>query len=722
MSTPLRVRVVPLQHGLGALDYADPLGLAPGDIVIVPLGARTILGVVWEGEHAPARAIDDGRLKPVTARVEGYRVATPLRRLIDWVAAYYIAPTSAVLRMALSSPAALEAPRATTEYRVKTAAPPPATAARRAALARIADSVGSVRALAAAAGVSDAMVRALITAGALEAVSTAPPAPRHPDPAHAPPALEAGQAEAAAAIAGAVAAGGFRPFLLEGVTGSGKTEVYCEGIAAALRAGGQALVLLPEIALTQAFIERFAARFGVPPILWHSGLKSSERRANWRAVADGGPQVVVGARSALFLPFPALRLLVVDEAHEPSFKQEDGVSYHGRDTAVMRARFEDAAIVLASATPALEMLAQVETGRYRHLLLKARYGGAALPAVAAVDLRRHPPPRGRWLSPPLVAAVEETMAAGEQALLFLNRRGYAPLTLCRTCGERLGCPNCSAWLVEHRLLGRLMCHHCGHTLPTPPACPACGAPGSLAACGPGVERIAEEAARLFPRARIAIVTSDTVGTPARAAALVAAMEAREIDVLIGTQLVTKGYHFPALTLVGIVDADLGLQGGDLRAAERTFAQIAQAGGRAGRAAARPGRVLIQTFDPAAAVLRALVSGDAAAFRAAEAAARRELGMPPYGRLAAIIVSDPDAARAEATARALGLARPIVEGLRVLGPAPAPLAQLRGRHRWRLLVEARRSVDLQRAVRGWLATVPVRGQTRVAVDVDPHSFL
>ena len=353
--------------------------------------------------------------------------------------------------------------------------------------------------------------------------------------------------------------------------------------------------------------------------------------------------MVVGARSALFLPFPALRLIVVDEAHEASFKQEDGVPYHGRDAAVMRARFEGCPVVLATATPALETRAQAEAGRYTHLLLPARFAGATMPSVATVDLKRWPPPRGRWLSPPLVRALEETLAAGQQALLFLNRRGYAPLTLCRACGERIGCPDCSAWLVEHRLLARLLCHHCGHNVSVPPACPACGAPGTLAACGPGVERIADEVARLFPNARIAVATSDTLGSPARAAAFVDAMDAREIDIVVGTQLVAKGHHFPELTLVGVVDADLGLAGGDLRAAERTFQQIAQAGGRAGRGA-KPGRVLLQTYEPRAPVLRALVSGDAAAFHAAEAAARREAGMPPYGRLAALVISSVDGAR------------------------------------------------------------------------------
>jgi primosomal protein N' (replication factor Y) len=545
--------------------------------------------------------------------------------------------------------------------------------------------------------------------------------PLTPDPDHAPPKLEAAQAAAAGTIADAVTAGGFAPFLLEGVTGSGKTEVYFEAVAAALRAGGQALVLVPEIALTAPWLARFAARFGCEPVSWHSDLKASERRAAWAAIADGRAKVVVGARSALFLPFADLRVTIVDEAHETSFKQEEGVHYHARDVAVMRAREEAATVVLATATPAIETQVQAAKGIYRHLTLPSRFGGAQMPDIAAVDLRRYPPTRGHWLSPPLVAAVTATLAKGEQALLFLNRRGYAPLTLCRTCGTRIQCPNCTAWMVEHRLSRRLACHHCGHQTPVPDACPECGEADSLVACGPGVERIAEEVARTWPEARVALVTSDTINSPARAAELVRAVEAREIDVLIGTQMVTKGYHFPDLTLVGVIDADLGLSGGDLRAGERTFQQVAQVAGRAGRGA-KPGRVLIQTHQPQARLMQALVAGDPAAFYAAETDVRRELGLPPFGRLAAIIVSSEDADAALATARAIGAAAPQAEGFSVLGPAAAPLAMLRGRHRQRLLVQARRTLALQAVLRDWLGGVAVPNNVRVVVDVDPYSFM
>src|SRR4030095_4783825 len=496
--------------------------------------------------------------------------------------------------------------------------------------------------LAPKAEVSDAVLRGLANAGALEAVAVEAHKPLDsPDPDFAPPTLDADQAAAASRLAGAI---GKRldPVLLDGVAGSGKTEVYFEAIAECLLAGRQALVLLPEIALTEPFLKRFQARFGCAPVAWHSDLRSSQRRRAWRAIARGEAMVTVGARSALFLPYRKLGLIIVDEAHEPSFKQEEGVQYHARDVAVMRARFEDIPVVLSSATPAIESRPMVERGRYLELRLPARFAGATLPEIRAIDLTQDPPERGRWLAPSLVAEIEANLAAGEQSLLFLNRRGFAPLTLCRHCGHRFQCPNCTAWMVEHRLMRRLACHHCGHVMPPPKACPECGEEDSLVACGPGVERIADEVAELFPDARTAIVTSDTIWSPAKAGEFVAAMDAQEIDIVVGTQLVTKGYHFPNLYPVGGVDADLGLQGGDLRAAERSFQQIQQVAGRAGRGD-KPGRVMVQTHDPDAPVIAALVSGDGPGFYAAETDARREAAVTPFCRLAAIIISSEDKA-------------------------------------------------------------------------------
>jgi primosomal protein N' (replication factor Y) len=718
-----RARVVTLNAALGPLDYRVPDGMAvePGSVVVAPLGPRQLIGVVWEPERLQTGEVGDNRLRPLISVMDVPPISAPLRRLVEWTSDYYLSPAAAVLRMVLPSSAALEGSRQLTEYAPTGRAPDRPTPQRAKALAAIDCRQGTIRELADHAAVSDSVMRGLVNAGALQPVQVTAdrPLPR-PDPDFAPPELTDEQRAAAQSLSAAVGKG-FDPVLLDGVTGSGKTEVYFEAIAECLRQSRQALVLLPEIALTEPFLKRFEARFGCAPVAWHSGLRSSQRRRNWRGIASGEAKVTVGARSALFLPYPELGLIVVDEAHEPSFKQEDGVQYHARDVAVMRAKFEDVPVILSSATPAIESRHMVEVGRYREVTLAHRFAGAMLPEMRAVDLTQDPPPRGRWLAPSLVAELQANLDSGEQSLLFLNRRGFAPLTLCRHCGHRFQCPNCTAWMVEHRLMHRLACHHCGHVMPPPRACPECGEEDSLVACGPGVERIADEVAELFPEARTAIVTSDTIWSPTRAAEFVAAMERQEIDIVVGTQLVTKGYHFPNLTLVGVVDADLGLQGGDLRAAERSFQQIQQVAGRAGRAD-KPGRVLVQTHDPAAPVIAALVSGDAPGFYAAETEARREAAMPPFGRLAAIIVSAEDAGEADKVARRIGNAAPRVEGMAVFGPAPAPLAMLRGRHRQRLLVHAARLLDVQDVIRDWLGEIEWGPKVRVSVDVDPYSFL
>ena len=719
-----RVRCVVFNAALGVLDYRVPAGVdvEPGSVVVAPLGPRQIMGVVWDEGRLPGAEFPESKLRPLLGVMPVPPLPAPLRRLIEWCADYYMAPLSSVARMALSSGAALRGAGTLTEYRLTGAEAKRLTPQRKAALEKLEGQQGTIRELAAIAGVSDAVLRGMAGAGLLEAVTVDSdrPFPRA-DPDFATPALSDDQQAAADVFVDAVRAEAFAPFLLDGVTGSGKTEAYCEAIAECLRKGLQVLVLLPEIALTETFLARFEARFGAPPVTWHSSLKSSERRRAWRAVASGTAQVVIGARSALFLPFAHLGLIVVDEAHEISFKQDDGVRYNARDVAVMRARFESVPVILASATPALESLQMAENGTYTRVVMADRFGGATMPLVHVLDLTEHPPERGRWLAPPLVEALKDRLGKGEQSLLFLNRRGYAPLTLCRHCGYRFKCANCAAWLVEHRLSRRLACHHCGHEQPVPEKCPECGQPDCLVACGPGVERIADEVAEILPQARVAIVTSDTLTSPAKAAEFVAMAEAQAIDVIVGTQLVTKGYHFPELTLVGVIDADMGLEGGDLRAAERTYQQVAQVAGRAGRAS-KPGEVLIQTRHPSAAVIAALASGDRDAFYAAETEARRSAGAPPFGRWAAIIVSSENEAEARTAAREIGATAPRLPDLAVLGPAPAPLSLLRGRYRYRLLVNARRSSEVQRVIREWLEPLRFPQGVRVGVDIDPYSFV
>jgi primosomal protein N' (replication factor Y) (superfamily II helicase) len=706
----------------GPFDYRVPPGLSlhSGDVVLVPLNRREEIGVVWDSP--PDAAVPDHKLKAVIGVIDTPPMREDLRRFVDWIASYTLAPPGDVMAMALR--VARRAPGPGSGWR--RAQPLPEmrmTDARARVLAELARSEPQTGAnLSRAAGVSSAVIRGMADAGVLVPETLPSGSPfAIPNPNHPGPVLSAEQAKTAEALVRAVEARAFSVTLLDGVTGSGKTEVYLEAVAACLRTGRQALVLLPEIALSSQWLSRFERRFGVAPAVWHSDLGSRVRRATWKAVADGQAPVVVGARSALFLPFPDLGLMVVDEEHETAFKQEEGVVYNARDMAVVRARFCHAPAVLVSATPSLETVANVEAGRYERLHLPTRHAGALLPHIEAVDMRDTPPERGKFLAGPLIAAVKETMARGEQAMLFLNRRGYAPLTLCRHCGHRMQCPNCTAWLVEHRTRHELQCHHCGHAIPIPLECPSCGALNSLTPVGPGVERITEEAALAFPEARRLVMASDTMPGPHAAAEAARAIEAREVDLIIGTQIVAKGWHFPHLTLVGVVDADLGLAGGDLRAAERTVQLLHQVSGRAGRAEA-PGRVLLQTFTPEHPVMQALIHGDLEGFMASEAAQRRPGNWPPYGRLAAVIVSADTALSADMLARDLGQAAPYGDGVMVLGPAPAPLAILRGRHRRRLLLKTRRDIAVQPLLRSWLAKVPVPRGGRVDVDVDPVSFL
>ncbi len=722
-----------------AYSYRVPAGLHPrlGQFVEIPLGRSYTTGVIW----ALRESAGGDNFKSIAKLRDWAPLRKPLLDLIDWVSRWTLAPRGMVLRMATRAPEAAGA--AAPRFGVRKTGKTPArlTPARLRVLAALGDEAPLAKsALAEAAECGTGVIDGLVDDGALEVVALAPePIAPIPDPDFAPATLEPGQAEAAQALTAAVEKGAFSALLLEGVTGSGKTEVYFEAVASALRAGRQALILLPEIALTAQFLDRFAARFGVRPAEWHSGVPARRRERLWGAVASGEARVVAGARSALFLPFARLGLIIVDEEHEGAYKQEEGVVYHARDMAVVRARLEGAPVVLASATPSIETRVNAEQGRYGWLKLSSRFGERTMPRLAAVDLRREGPPRGRWLSPRLIAGVEEGLARGEQSLLFLNRRGYAPLTLCRTCGHRFQCPNCAAWLVEHRFRKALLCHHCGHVEKRPDICPSCQEADSLTACGPGVERLAEEAQALFPQARLLVLSSDFPGGLEHLRHQLEEAARGVYDIIIGTQLVAKGHNFPLLTLVGIVDADVGLANGDPRAAERTFQMLQQATGRAGRGE-KPGRGLLQTWQPEHPVIAALLSGDIERFYNQEIAERRRGGLPPFGRLAAMVVSGADRGGAEAHARALARAAfslapadrwrlapiggELQEGeILLLGPAEAPIAMLRGRHRFRLLVKAPRSADLQGFLRAILAaTPPPRGGVRVAVDVDPQSFM
>ncbi|MRH20474.1 primosomal protein N' [Rhodovulum strictum] len=706
------------------LDYLAPEGgCRPGDFVEVPLGPRRVLGVVWgPGEGG----FDAARLRSIGRVLDAAPMRDELRGFLERAAEYTLTPLSAMLRLATRAPGLGDAPSMQKIYR-RGAGLPDRMTEPRARVIEVLEGYGGLAftlgELAAEAGVSPGVVKGLLATGAVLEQDTPRdrPYPRL-DPARPGLALAEDQATAAARLCAGVANGVYGTTLLKGVTGSGKTEVYLEAVAECLRRGRQALVLLPEIALTSEFLARVERRFGARPAEWHSGVTMVERRRLWRMVGRGEAQLVVGARSALFLPFRDLGLIVVDEEHDSSYKQEEGVLYNARDMAVLRASLASAQVVLASATPSLESWANAEAGKYARLDLTARFGAAELPEMATIDLRAEDMPAGRWISPTLQRAVAARLAAGRQSLLFLNRRGYAPVTVCRACGHMIGCDQCDARMVEHRFLKRLVCHQCGETKPIPETCPSCGATGKLAPVGPGVERLAEEAAALFPAARVAVLSSDLFTTARALKDQIEAIAGGEADIIIGTQLVAKGHNFPLLTLVGVIDADLGLQGSDLRAAERTFQLMRQVAGRAGRGADQ-GVALLQSFQPEHPVIRAILTGDEEGFWRAEAAERRAAGMPPYGRLAGIILSAPEAK----TAFDLGthLARndaPLRRiGAQLYGPAPAPIARIRGRHRVRLLIKAAKGAALQPAIRDWLAPVKLPAQVRLAVDIDPQSF-
>lgn len=704
-----------------------PTSLPPGSFVLVPFGPQSRIGVVWDKPRGtPAKQIDPAKLKAITGVLDAPPLPEVSLRFAEWISGYTLAPLGMVVRMMMSAREVFEPLKPRFGVTLVQDAPAPArmTPARQRVLEIAADGlIRAKSALAQEAACSTGVIDGLIAAGCL--VEAAIPQKRCPvpDPDHHRVELSDDQERAVMALRAAVDGRTFAVTLLDGVTGSGKTEVYYEAVARALQQGRQALIMLPEIALTSQFLSRFADRFGCAPVEWHSALSGPERGRIWRAVATGEARVVVGARSALFLPYDDLGLVVIDEEHDAGFKQDDRVHYQARDMAVVRASLGRFSVVLASATPSIESHVNARTGRYNHVVLPGRFSGTELPEIEAIDLRREPPEKGRWLANPLVEAMTETLARGQQSLLFLNRRGYAPLTLCQKCGHRFECPQCTAWLVEHRFRRRLNCHHCGFSLPIPEKCPSCGEADKLAACGPGVERVAEEVADRFPEARIALLSSDLIPGLAEMRQVIGTIERHEIDIIIGTQIVAKGHHFPDLNLVGIVDGDLGLaQGADPRAGERTFQLLHQVTGRAGRAFAR-GRGFIQTHLPDHPVMAAIIEGDRETFLEREIAQRQAGLLPPYGRLAALIVSSRDRQVAEAIAREMAQRAPPAEQVRVLGPTEAPIAVIRGRHRWRLLARAPREIDIQNYLRAWLSRMPpLRGDVRLSVDIDPYSFL
>lgn len=702
-------------------DYGVPMtdSAAIGSYVSVPLGQRVVTGVIWgegQGDVAASKIKDILEVRDMPPLPDAHR------KFIDWMARYTMNPLGSVLKLTLSVPTALDDDKTVVGY-VRTAKTPDKLKPQQLSVLDIAGDGMARRAseLAEEAGCSASVIKTLCKNGYLTEVELKSTAPcRHPDVNRAGATLSAAQRRAANHLIKSVNAGKFSAALLDGVTGSGKTEVYFEAVAEAVRQDKQVLILLPEIALSNAFLDRFKARFGCAPALWHSSLSQGMRKRTWRGVANGESKVIVGARSALFLPFADLGLIVVDEEHDPAYKQEEGTLYHARDMAVVRAHLGGIPIALVSATPSLETMQNVWDGKYAHLHLPDRHGGAGLPDMHLIDLKSDKPGRQHFIAPTLEKAVRDTIDAGGQALLFLNRRGYAPLTLCRQCGHRFECPRCTAWLIEHRKTGKLHCHHCDYQTKVPNACPQCGEKDSLAPCGPGVERIAEEVKEIFPSARSIILSSDTATTHDQLAAILSDIQAHKVDIIIGTQIIAKGHHFPKLTCVGVIDADLGLAGGDLRATERTYQLLHQVAGRAGRETEK-GHVYIQTFNPENKVMQALASHDRDTFLDVEAASREAAHMPPFSRLAGIIVSGRDEEQVRLAAIELGKAAPHGVGLQTLGPAEAPLYRLRGKFRRRLLVRADKGLDIQKTIAAWLSSLKLPSTVRVQADIDPQSF-
>jgi len=713
-----------------AYDYSVPsnLSVSEGDYVCVPLGSREISGVVW---GQAAGDVSPKKLKAIISKYDIDPMPEAHRKFIDWVAGYTVSMKGSVLKMALSAPAGLMTPKASCGFMldIDREIPDKGLSPKRKKVLEIMADTKTRKAseIADLAGCSPAVIRGMADKGLLEEVSIYNCAPcLYPDTDGYLADLSEDQQMVADELCVDVRSGGFNVSLLDGVTGAGKTEVYFEAVAQALKEGKQILILLPEIALSNAFLERFKTRFGCAPALWHSHLTPAQRRDTWRGVVQGDTRVVVGARSALFLPYQTLGLIIVDEEHDPAYKQEDGVIYHARDMAVVRANLGKFPIVLVSATPSLETMMNAWEGKYKHLVLPSRYGGAFLPDISVVDLREDKPERGCFLSKTVIDKVQEKLEAGEQSLLFLNRRGYAPLTLCRTCGHRMECPRCTAWLVEHKRSGRLHCHHCGFHSAVPKHCPSCDDMDSLAACGPGVERILEEAKQNFPDARIMVLASDTAESNEELKAMLGKIIDGKVDIIIGTQIIAKGHHFPNLTFVGVIDADLGLKGGDLRAAERTYQMLHQVAGRAGREH-KKGCVMLQSWFPDHRIMKAMAGEGRDEFLNVESAEREEAGMPPYSRLAGIIISGREESLVLDVAKALGKTSPqgvTKEGahIQTLGPAPAPMARLRGKYRYRLLVRADKKINLQKTVAMWVKGVKVPSTVRVYIDIDPQSFL
>lgn len=720
VKAPVRISVLlplPLDH---SFDYEHTQALAPGTLVRVSFRSRESYGIVWDGEGKAIPSLKT--LKPILKVFEGICLPETSLRFLKWVSDYTMSSPGQILKMIMPVPEAFEKDG---EILYGLTKPPQRMTAQRQKVLdflKAFPSPLSLNELSKHIGVSKGILNSLIKEEVLwpqgKRSWVAPLMPPQASPQK--PQLSLDQLVATEDIKRSLDTHKFHTILLEGVTGSGKTEVYFEAIDHVLQKEGQVLIMLPEISLSTQWLQRFEKRFGFQPSIWHSNLGQKERKTTFRALMEGATSVVVGTRSALFLPFPKLKLIIVDEEHDGSYKQEEGAIYNGRDMAVVCARASQATCLLASATPSLETELNVQSKKYAHIQLASRYGMAELPDVKLIDLRKNRPNVQQWISPVLREALQETLDAGEQAMLFLNRRGYAPMTLCQSCGDRLMCPHCSVSLVQHRHPNKLFCHHCGYMTALPSSCLTCQQEGTYRAIGPGVERIYEEVQAFLPLSRCCLLTSDHLTTTQKTDEQIQRIQNHEVDILIGTQIMAKGHHFPLLTLVGIVDGDSALSGSDLRASEKSFQLLHQVAGRSGREQ-RKGRVLIQTHQPEHPVMQALAQNDKAQFSALESEQRMMHGFPPFGRLAALILSGRREEEVQKAARLLAKKFPLTEKAELLGPTPAPLSYLRGKHRWRLLVKTTKDFPPQPLLKMWLTKCPLPRSVQLQIDIDPYSF-
>ena len=713
-------------------DYlvTDSMSVQKGSVVQVSFANRIIWGIVYECSHTTE--IEQAKLKPILSVSQVPPIDSVSLKFLEQVSEWTMAPFGQVLRMMLCVPNALSKDSPVFGYTVSSSQgdSKQLSKARQKVISWCQSNPPvSASLIAKETGVSSSTINSMLKAGLLEKLEITSELIQNKQGVsfslrkaiEAASKIKLSEEQALAANKMAADNNRFNVSLLDGVTGSGKTEVYFDVVKRQILEGHQNLILLPEIALTASWVNRFKKWFGFTPYIWHSGISMSHKKRIWREINAGFPAVVVGARSALFLPFSNLGVIVIDEEHDAGYKQEDQVIYHARDMAILRAKHAKCPVILATATPSLESWTNAQLGRYRHIMLENRYGAATMPDIQTIDLRKFRPPSGKWMSALLLAEIEERLKSQQQILLYLNRRGYAPLAVCSDCGVKQSCHQCDSLLVTHRLSNQLRCHQCGIAHPFKNKCQSCEQTDSIQLVGPGVERLAEEVYQLFPEARVSILSSDTLTNPSQMETTIQSIENGEVDIIIGTQMVAKGHHFPKLTCVAVIDGDLGLSGGDLRAGERTYQMLTQVAGRSGREQ-QAGSVFIQTSEPSHPVLQALRSQKRDDYFELELAQRENAHMPPFTRLAALIFSSMNETALAQYVKKLESQKPQFQNVFIYGPAPAPIYQIKGRFRVRFLINVPKQVNIQKIILDWHSRVDMPSIIKRQIDIDPYNFM